>query len=192
MKNRALFSESVAVEVRGDTLMNHFISNCPKGLVFLPIRPGAKESILHQVQRAHDVDYVFWDVSRLQKQVFTMEMKAEEKHTGNLVWETASDKGLRPGWGMITKADYLAFVFLDISRIYIVRVAEMREYIRSHRDTLRTGRRQNRNSNGEDLNITEFMLVPVHEIGKAVGWDRQVIRAFDCSGADTKELEAPR
>jgi hypothetical protein len=156
------------------------------------MRPGVPTSVLHEIQIKHDIDYVFWDEGTPQKQCFTMEMKAEREHTGNIPWEIASDKGLSPGWGMTTKADFLAFVFLDISRIYLAKVPDLRECIRRHRNELRVGKRQNYSRSGDPLNLTEVLLVPVPLLGRFVNYNPQALRAYDCSGETPKEIEVPR
>lgn len=43
-----------------------------------------------------------------------IEVKTERKHTGNLFWETWSDKPKgRKGWGVTSTADELFYLFLD-------------------------------------------------------------------------------
>lgn len=191
MASGAMFSRSVATEAKGEAFLNRFIESRVKEFIFMPIRPG-EGSVLHEIQKVHDVDYIFWDTSRPQKQCFAMEMKAEERYTGNLVWETSSNKGLRPGWGMTTKADYLAFVFLDKQRIYFVRVADMREYIKQNCEKLRVECKQNYATNGSLQNLTEFMLVPIERLGEFLGFRDEAFRGYDGSTGEFIKLEWPR
>jgi hypothetical protein len=77
--------------------------------------------------------------------VFSIELKAEERHTGNLFLETWSNKNLEdagshaergsnPGWLIKVKADLLFYYFLDTDQLYILSVLALKRWAFGYRD----------------------------------------------------------
>lgn len=179
-KPPAIWQDSRETERQGNALLLDFLSVLPRPINVWPIKPGMPDSILHLLQREFDTDYIYFpDDDGI---MYTLEMKAEEKHTGNLVWEIASDLGLSPGWGMKVKADYLLFVFLDLRRFYLCKTSVLREFIRENRERLHVRTRHNMSRDGRLLNITVFMLVPIAELIHYTKSDPHIFRAYDFSG----------
>lgn len=52
--------------------------------------------------------------------LYTIEIKAERKHTGNLFLESWSNYPVNEGWMKKLDADWLFYHFLDINKLYII------------------------------------------------------------------------
>lgn len=132
--------------------------------------------------------------------VTTVECKAEEKHTGNLFIETWSNrKILRPGWLQTQKADVLAYFFLDVSVLYVMRMSALQDW--AFGDEPGTGNlwhysnREVRQSKYDQHNDTWGRLVSVRSLARSI-----LVTAFDLAqggfpvvpvdnAADVKQLE---
>lgn len=161
----ARFRKSNDTEARGKELLNRLAAKQRTGLCLKFIRPATKDSCLLELQTKCDVDYFYWDgrgeYGGVDAPTFTLELKAEERHTGNLTWETDSNLGVKPGWGMTSKADFFAFAFLDREIVYIVHAPTIRAYVQAHAHHLPVKMRHNQSETGEKLNTARFFLVPV-------------------------------
>jgi hypothetical protein len=103
-------------------------------------------------ERADDGRYVITDKGNLSRMLqeqcgdvlfndrndvlISVELKAEERHTGNLFLETWSNRNLEnkvshsargsnPGWMVKSRADYLFYHFLDGGQLYIIPLFEL-------------------------------------------------------------------
>jgi hypothetical protein len=72
--------------------------------------------------------------------VWSVEIKAEERHTGNLFIETwsnrnltdrssHSERGSNPGWALKLRADLLFYYFLDADSLYIIDMFELKRWL---------------------------------------------------------------
>jgi hypothetical protein len=108
---------------------------------------------------------------------FTFEMKAEERHTGNLFIETWSNRSERnPGWLYTCRAEYLFYVFTDKGLVYRLAFGSFFHWLVGHE----TGSQHPRLDRYPELpqrkcvqlNDTWGRLVPVEHC-LANGWCRE-------------------
>ena len=112
-------------------------------------------------ERAHEGRYVVTSKGRLARYlqetvgdvifnssadtIYTVEIKVEEKHTGNLFLETWSNRNLdnkaehgvigsNPGWLFKQRADLLFYYFLDADILYIISLFRLQQWAFGHHD----------------------------------------------------------
>ena len=129
------------------------------------------------------------------ERLFSVELKAENKFTGNLFLETWSNRNLverrshasrgsNPGWLCKTRADLLFYHFLDSDRLYVFDMFKLKRWAfaapsvhmaadRSGQHRPLTGRMfdfvEVAQSRYEQLNDTRGRLVPVKILEREVG-----------------------
>ena len=97
-----------------------------------------------------------------------IEIKAEQKHTGNLFIEYWSNRHRHTmGWFHICQADWLWYYFVDDRKLYVFQMQELREWARGDK-----GRLLNyplvRQNKYDQLNDTWGYLVPVDDLYSAL------------------------
>lgn len=124
------------VEAKGMAVLGPFLKERSDGrLVLLDKGPLARalqqESFGDAILRAKDGS------------ARSVEIKCEDRHTGNLFLETWSNKNLdsrddysrygpNPGWLMTSRADLLFYYFLDVDRLYVIDMLKLKRWAFGH------------------------------------------------------------
>jgi hypothetical protein len=80
-------------------------------------------------------------------QIFSIEIKAEERFTGNLFLETWSNRNLddpashamrgsNPGWLLKLRSDLLFYYFLDADRLYVINTLSLKRWAFGHKGSV--------------------------------------------------------
>ena len=113
--------------------------------------------------------------------VISIELKTEEKHTGNLFLEAWSNKclenyqywrsnGLNPGWMLKANADYIFYYFLNTDDLYIIRTIALQRWAfgytgdkKEHQANIYRYKEKPQNKYSQ-LNKTTGWIVPIADI----------------------------
>lgn len=96
-----------------------------------------------------------------------IELKVEEKHTGNLFLETWSNRSrLVPGWLFTCHADFLWYYFLDEKKLYTVAIPALKQWAYGHGDAggLLYGEMEVRQGKYTQANDTWGRIVPIRKL----------------------------
>lgn len=101
---------------------------------------------------------------------YGLEIKAEERHTGNWYLETWSNlPELNPGWMVTSRADWLAYFFCDVRVLYITNMRQLQSWAFGANG--KPGQIYNypekQQSKYAQLNYTTGRVVPISEIQRA-------------------------
>lgn len=124
--------------------------------------------------------------------MWSVEIKVERHHTGNLFLEVWSNKNLADphshaergstmGWLYHSRADLLFYYFLDTDDLYIIRLFELKRWAFGSDD--KCGRiyafRESRQKEYDQLNDTHGRIVPVSVIAEEIGLKHVKVRQLE-------------
>lgn len=96
---------------------------------------------------------------------YGVELKAEQRHTGNLFLETWSNRPeMTFGWLWTSRADWLMYYFVDNAHLYILDMAALQRWARDGAIYRYTEKPQARY---DQLNYTYGRVVPINDIQMA-------------------------
>lgn len=104
--------------------------------------------------------------------LYTIEIKAERKYTGNLFLESWSNFPVNEGWMKKLNADWLFYHFLDVNTLYIINFVLLRRW--AFNDARIYEFRETQQKKYNQLNDTRGHIVPVETLKKELG-DRYFI-----------------
>lgn len=110
-----------------------------------------------------------------------IELKTEQRHTGNLFLETWSnrnledrsshaERGSNPGWMFHSRADILMYYFLDTDDLYVVNLFALKRWAFGHGDTYGRIWEYNERPQGKyrQANDTWGRIVPVADLRRDI------------------------
>ncbi len=104
----------------------------------------------------------------------TVELKAEQRTTGNLFLETWSNrKTQRPGWIRSSKAVGLLYLFLDTETLYVAHMGKLQEWATANLSRFP----EKMQAKHQQENETVGHIVPVTRLSHEAGLRRFYIRA---------------
>jgi hypothetical protein len=110
-----------------------------------------------------------WVITRRDNYEFTVELKAEEKFTGNVFLETMSNwHSSRYGWFLTSSAFQVWYVFLDLRTVYVLPLGVLRRWFWGSDVDPEDGAcgryRQVTQSKHQQKNMTQGYIVSVYDI----------------------------
>ena len=119
------------VRERGEQLVAPFIQKLADGGQYLIIEGGPLALYLQKACGDYHL--------RIHGEIGTLELKTEEKSTGNLFLEMFSNRNLQdpakhfergttPGWLVTSKARWLAYAFLDYGVVYVCSMLQLQRW----------------------------------------------------------------
>lgn len=94
----------------------------------------------------------------------SVELKFEQRHTGNFFFETWSNRSPsmpKPGWTKTLRSDYVLYFFLDTYELYIIDRPKMFEWLFVEGNERKYPERPQ--SKYEQLNKTVGLIVPIED-----------------------------
>lgn len=178
------FSEASKIERRALEVLMPYLDTHADGRVVLTNK-GVLAKFLQRVVG----DAIYNDKQGV---MWTVEIKAEEAHTGNLFLETWSNKNLdvranqaeygsTTGWMFCCRADLLFYYFLDSDDLYIVNTWKLKRWAFGTRET--QGQiyqfREVWQRKYNQPNDTHGRIVPVDVLNQAFGVTNIKLRQFE-------------
>jgi hypothetical protein len=173
------FDATRQVEAQAFAVLRPFIEQRSDGLVVTD--KGVLAAFLQET--CGDV------ITNINGRVFSIELKAENRHTGNLFLETWSNRNLNskanhamvgsnPGWMMKTRADLLFYYFIDADTLYIIDLFSLKQWAFGNSEA--PGRvyafREVAQSKYTQLNDTVGRIVPVDVLMRELRPQPKIIR----------------
>ena len=176
MPTQTGYEAACSVEERGRAIILPFLKSRSHDGQLVVFNKGA---LMRHVQERIG-DFAFnSDADRF----YTVEMKVEQTHTGNLFLETWSNKNLEnrqshfergsnPGWMLKSTAELLFYYFLDNDHLYIIDLLELQRWAfgvdEAQPQMLRPQYREVRQGRYHQRNDTWGRLVPIYDIRNAL------------------------
>lgn len=96
------------------------------------IRRGIKPEIITDSKRQRTIGDLIVETTR---GTTTVELKIEERHTGNIFIETFSNREFgKLGWLHTSQSDYIIFYFRDQDRLYGMSLPSLRHWLLNQKD----------------------------------------------------------
>lgn len=124
------------------------------------------------------------------ERIWTIEIKTEEKHTGNLFLEywsnlnleerrSHAERGTTPGWLHTLRADLIFFYFLDTDDLYIFNLFRLQQWALREREIYKFPlKRQKRHLQAND---THGHIVPISDLRRHIGFRHAKVSQLELS-----------
>lgn len=156
------YQDSLKTEADGQGVLHDWLRHCCNATVVI----NAPAHFGRELQQFGDM-VVQWDGHK-EKPIKYIELKIENKYTGNLFVETWSNKARKtPGWIINTKAEHLFYYFISNDTLISLDMMELKDFIYQVDSSGKVNAykyREVKQGKCQQMNDTWGLLVPIDDL----------------------------